>query len=115
MAVLVVVTVLAALAAPHARTVRGVVAGELAELPTIGLPGPAPAAGDDARAARAVAFALAQRGKPYRWGAARPAGLRLLGVDLGGLASGRGERSPGPRPASSPASPASGGGSSRAT
>jgi cell wall-associated NlpC family hydrolase len=72
-AVLVVVTVLAALAAPHARTVRGLVAGELAELPVIGRPGRAPAAGGDAgRASRAVAFALAQRGKPYRWGAQGP-------------------------------------------
>jgi cell wall-associated NlpC family hydrolase len=70
--VLVVVTVLAALAAPHARAVRRLVAGELAELPVIGRPGRAPAAGDDARAARAVAFALRQRGKPYRWGAQGP-------------------------------------------
>jgi cell wall-associated NlpC family hydrolase len=69
-AVLVVVTVLAALAAPHARSLRGLVAGELAQLPALGRPGRAPAAGGDgARAARAVAFALAQRGKPYRWGA----------------------------------------------
>jgi peptidoglycan DL-endopeptidase CwlO len=71
-AVLVVVTVLAALAAPHARTVPGLVAGELAELPAIGRPGRAPASGDRTRAARAVAFALAQRGKPYRWGAQGP-------------------------------------------
>ena len=74
MVVLVVVTVLAALAAPHARTLRGLVSGGLAELPAIGLPGRGPAAGDaGARtAARAVAFALAQRGKPYRWGAEGP-------------------------------------------
>jgi len=72
--VLVVVTALAALAAPHARTLRGLVSGGLAELPAIGLPGRGPAAGDaGARtAARAVAFALAQRGKPYRWGAEGP-------------------------------------------
>ena len=81
MAVLVVVTVLATLAAPHARTVRGVVAGRLAELPVIGRPSPTPAAGaDGARAARAVAFALAQRGKPYRWGAQGP-----LAFDCSGL------------------------------
>jgi cell wall-associated NlpC family hydrolase len=71
-AVLLVVTVLAALAAPHARTLRGVVAGELAQLPAIGRRGRAPTPGDHARAARAVAFALAQRGKPYQWGAEGP-------------------------------------------
>jgi cell wall-associated NlpC family hydrolase len=76
-AVLVVVTVLAALAAPHARTLRGLISGGLAELPAIGLPGRSPTAGDAgaraaARAGRAVAFALGQRGKPYRWGAEGP-------------------------------------------
>jgi cell wall-associated NlpC family hydrolase len=78
---LVVVTVLAALAAPHARTVRGLVAGELAELPAIGRPGRAPAGrGDGARATRAVAFALAQRGKPYRWGAEGPDAFDCSGL-----------------------------------
>jgi cell wall-associated NlpC family hydrolase len=78
---LVMVTVLAALAAPHARMVRGLVAGELAELPTIGRPGRAPAAGGDrTRAARAVTFALAQRGKPYRWGAEGPAAYDCSGL-----------------------------------
>jgi cell wall-associated NlpC family hydrolase len=77
---LVVVTVLATLAAPHARMVRGLVAGELAELPAIGRPGRAPAAGDGARAARAVAFALRQRGKPYRWGAEGPQAFDCSGL-----------------------------------
>ena len=76
---LVVVTVLATLAAPHACVLRGVVAGRLPNLQTIGLPGPAPVAGDGARAARAVAFALGQRGKPYRWGADGPAPLTARG------------------------------------
>jgi cell wall-associated NlpC family hydrolase len=79
-AVLVVVTVLAALAAPHARTVSGLVAGELAELPAIGRPARLPAGGDGAREARAVAFALAQRGKPYRWGAKGPQAFDCSGL-----------------------------------
>jgi cell wall-associated NlpC family hydrolase len=80
-AVLVMVTVLAALAAPHARTLRGLVAGELAQLPAIGRPGRAPAVGGaDARAARAVAFALAQRGKPYQWGAEGPGAYDCSGL-----------------------------------
>jgi cell wall-associated NlpC family hydrolase len=76
-AVLVVVTVLAA---PHARTLRGVVTGGLAELPAINRPGRAPATGDRARAARAVTFALAQRGKPYRWGAEGPNAFDCSGL-----------------------------------
>jgi cell wall-associated NlpC family hydrolase len=80
-AVLVVVTVLAALAAPHARALRGLVADELAELPAIGRPGRAPAdSGAAARAARAVAFALAQRGKLYRWGAQGPHAFDCSGL-----------------------------------
>ena len=80
MAVLVVMTVLATLAAPHARTVRGVVAGRLAELPALGRPDRAPATGDGDRAGRAVAFALAQRGKPYRWGAEGPQAFDCSGL-----------------------------------
>jgi cell wall-associated NlpC family hydrolase len=78
--VLVVVTVLAALAAPHARTLRGVVAGGLPDLPAIRLPGRPPAGGDGARAARAVAFALRQRGKPYQWGAEGPYAFDCSGL-----------------------------------
>jgi cell wall-associated NlpC family hydrolase len=79
-AVLVVVTVLAALAAPHARTVRDLVAGGLAELPAIRLHARSPASGDGARAARAVVFARAQRGKPYRWGAEGPDAFDCSGL-----------------------------------
>jgi peptidoglycan DL-endopeptidase CwlO len=79
-AVLVVVTVLAALAAPHAPTLRGLVAGGLAELPAIRLPARSPTSGDGARAARAVVFALAQRGKPYRWGAQGPDAFDCSGL-----------------------------------
>jgi peptidoglycan DL-endopeptidase CwlO len=79
-AVLVVVTVLAALAAPHARSLHGLIADELAELPAIGRPGRAPATGDHAQAARAAAFALAQRGKPYRWGAEGPDAFDCSGL-----------------------------------
>jgi cell wall-associated NlpC family hydrolase len=80
-AVLVVVTVLATLAAPHARTIHGLVSGGLAELPAIGLPGRGPAAGDaGARAGQAVAFALRQRGRPYRWGAEGPHAFDCSGL-----------------------------------
>jgi cell wall-associated NlpC family hydrolase len=80
LAVLVVVTVLAALAAPHARALRGLVAGGLPTLPAPGAAGAPPAAGAPLAAARAVSFALAQRGKPYRWGAEGPAAFDCSGL-----------------------------------
>jgi cell wall-associated NlpC family hydrolase len=78
LAVLVVVTVLAALAAPHAKAVRGLVAEALPGIAAPERPGARPAAGS--RPARAVAFALGQRGKPYRWGAEGPEAFDCSGL-----------------------------------
>jgi hypothetical protein len=87
LAVLVVVTVLAWLAAPQAHRLRPLVDQlRRGDLPAIRLPAPRPAlhppaaGGDGARAARAVAFALAQRGKPYRWGAHGPSAYDCSGL-----------------------------------
>jgi cell wall-associated NlpC family hydrolase len=78
LAVLVVVTVLAALAAPHAITLRGQIADALPGLAAPARPGARPTAGS--RATRAVAFALRQRGKPYRWGAEGPRAFDCSGL-----------------------------------
>jgi hypothetical protein len=123
LAVLVMVTILAALAAPHAQAVRGLLAGGRAAIvaPAIRTPPP--------RAARAVAFAMGQRGKPYRWGAEGPhafdcsgltwAAWRAAGVTIprtaGGQAGGVPHHKGRVRPASWPASPTPGVGCSRAT
>jgi cell wall-associated NlpC family hydrolase len=74
LAVLVVVTVLAALAAPHAHALRGLLVGRRAAIiaPAIRTPPP--------RADRAVAFAMGQRGKPYRWGAEGPHAFDCSGL-----------------------------------
>jgi cell wall-associated NlpC family hydrolase len=114
LAVLVVVTVLAALAAPHARTLHALVARGLPALPAPGAAGvPAAGGAPSPAAARAVRFALGQRGKPYRWGAEGPtafdcsgltwAAWRAAGVaiprtaagQLGGLPRVRGHLQPG--------------------
>ena len=83
--VLVLVTVLAALAAPHAHHLRGMVEAGAGALPAIRLPqlSQPPAAPDrrpSPRAAQAVAYALAQRGKPYRWGAEGPDAFDCSGL-----------------------------------
>src|SRR5215211_253878 len=78
LAVLVAVTVLAALAAPHAQALRGLVADPLPVIAAPERPSARPALGS--RPARAVAFALAQRGKPYRWGAQGPGGFDCSGL-----------------------------------
>jgi cell wall-associated NlpC family hydrolase len=83
--VLVLVTVLAALAAPHAHKLSGIVEAGAGALPAIRLPQlPQPPAAPDRRpsprAAQAVAYALAQRGKPYRWAAEGPAAFDCSGL-----------------------------------
>jgi cell wall-associated NlpC family hydrolase len=78
LAVLVMVTVLAALAVPHAITLRGQIADTLPVLAAPARPGARPASGS--RSARAVAFVLRQRGKPYRWGAEGPGAFDCSGL-----------------------------------
>ncbi|HET6813099.1 MAG TPA: C40 family peptidase [Actinomycetota bacterium] len=78
-------TVLAALAAPHAHQLRGMVEAGAGALPAIRLPQlPQPPAAPDRRpsprAAQAVTYALAQRGKPYRWGARGPDAFDCSGL-----------------------------------
>jgi cell wall-associated NlpC family hydrolase len=83
--VLVLVTVLAALAAPRAHKLRGMVEAGAGALPAIRLPQlPQPPAASNRRpspqAAQAVTYALAQRGKPYRWAAEGPAAFDCSGL-----------------------------------
>ncbi len=80
LAVLVAVTVLALLVAPHAQALRDTVQ---AGLPAIRLPapsGPAAVGTSSPLTGRAVAFALRQQGKPYRWGAEGPAAYDCSGL-----------------------------------
>jgi len=78
LAVLVVVTVLAALAAPRVQALRGLVADALPAIAAPERPGARPASGS--RSARAVAFAQAQRGQPYRWGGEGPSAFDCSGL-----------------------------------
>jgi cell wall-associated NlpC family hydrolase len=83
------VTVLAWLAAPQAHRLRPLVdqlhqgdlpAVRLPRLPAVPPVRPPAAGGDGGRAGRAVAFALAQRGKPYQWGAHGPTAYDCSGL-----------------------------------
>jgi cell wall-associated NlpC family hydrolase len=81
LAVLVVVTVLAALAGPNAKALRDLVGGGRAVIaPPATATAPAIRRPTPATTARAVAFALAQRGKPYRWGAEGPGAFDCSGL-----------------------------------
>jgi cell wall-associated NlpC family hydrolase len=78
LAVLVVITVLASLAAPHATALRSPLTSDRPVVAASESPGGRPALGS--RPARAVAFALAQRGKPYRWGGEGSGGFDCSGL-----------------------------------
>jgi cell wall-associated NlpC family hydrolase len=80
LAVLVVVTVVAALAAPHAQALRGLMAGALTGIASTAQPSAPALRPPDQGAARAVAFALRQQGKPYRWGAQGPGAYDCSGL-----------------------------------
>jgi cell wall-associated NlpC family hydrolase len=80
LAVLVVVTVLAALAGPHAKALRGLVAGGRAAIASPATPAAPALRRPTSGAARAVAFAIGQRGKPYQWGAEGPHAFDCSGL-----------------------------------
>jgi cell wall-associated NlpC family hydrolase len=80
LAVLVVITVLAALAGPNAKALRGLVADDRAVIAAPATPAAPAIRRPPPRAARAVAFALGQRGKPYRWGAEGPGAYDCSGL-----------------------------------
>jgi cell wall-associated NlpC family hydrolase len=80
LAVLVVVTVLAALAAPHAQALHGLLAGSRAAIAWPAAPAAPAIRRPPPEAAGAVAFALAQRGKPYRWGTQGPHAFDCSGL-----------------------------------
>ena len=80
LAVLVVVTVLAALAAPHVQAVRALMAAGRAAIASPVVPAAPAIRRPPPGAARAVAFALGQRGKPYQWGAEGPGAYDCSGL-----------------------------------
>jgi cell wall-associated NlpC family hydrolase len=80
LAVLVVVTVLAALAGPNAKALRDPVTDGRPAIAAPATPGAPAIRRPPPGAARAVAFALRQRGKPYRWGAQGPHAFDCSGL-----------------------------------
>jgi hypothetical protein len=74
------VTVLALLVAPRATALRDSVPAGLPTIRLPRLPGQPATGAASPRAGRAVAFALAQRGKPYRWGAEGPGAYDCSGL-----------------------------------
>jgi cell wall-associated NlpC family hydrolase len=78
--VLLAVTVLALLVAPHATALRDSVPAGLPTIRLPRLPGQPATGAASPRADRAVAFALAQRGKPYRWGTEGPGAYDCSGL-----------------------------------
>jgi cell wall-associated NlpC family hydrolase len=80
LAVLVMVTVLAALAGPNAKALRGLVADGRAVIAAPATPAAPAIRRPTPGAARAVAFAMRQRGKPYRWGAEGPGAFDCSGL-----------------------------------
>jgi cell wall-associated NlpC family hydrolase len=80
LAVLVVITLLAALAGPNARSLRGLVESGRTAIASPATPAAPVTRRPTPGAARAVAFAVAQRGKPYRWGAEGPHAFDCSGL-----------------------------------
>jgi cell wall-associated NlpC family hydrolase len=80
LAVLIVVTVLAALAGPNAKALRGLVPGGRAVIAAPATPAAPAIRRPTPRSARAVTFAMRQRGKPYRWGAEGPGAYDCSGL-----------------------------------
>jgi peptidoglycan DL-endopeptidase CwlO len=80
LAVLVVVTVLAALAGSHATALRSLVAGGRGGIAWPAVPAAPAIRRPTPGSARAVAFAMRQRGKPYQWGAQGPGAFDCSGL-----------------------------------
>jgi NlpC/P60 family len=94
LAVLVAVTVLAALAGPNAKALRGLVADGRAVIASPATPTAPAIRRPPPGAALAVAFAMRQRGKPYRWGAEGPGAFDCSGLTWAAWRAAGGGHSP---------------------